>query len=178
MYTYPLFGGGLGSALLRVNNMPKGQNTEILANAQNIVRLNPNNNANGGAFQLGTANGVFGSTGLGQGAAGTYKFRIITFHSEPTSTNSGTYGLQQGFISSGGGFVTGGSANLDNNLSQMLFTESVDSGAQFPNINRVVTAVIPSGGDGGTGDSFRFHGLGDVSSLTPFNFKIEILSRP
>lgn len=172
MFTNPLFGGGLGSALLRVNNMPKGENTEILSNAQNIVRLNPLNGANGGGFQLANSSGNFGQNG-------TFKFRIITFHSQPTSTNSGTYGLQQGLNSGGSGaFVDGGSQNLDTNLSQMLFTESVDSGAQFPNINRLVTAIVPSGGVGGTGDSFRFHGLGDVSSLTPFDFKIEILSRP
>ena len=172
MFTNPLFGGGLGSALLRVNNMPKGENTEILTNAQNIVRLNPNNGANGGGFQLANSSGNFGQNG-------TFKFRIITFHSEPTSTNAGAYGLQQGFNSGGSGaFQDGGGGGLDTTLTQMLFTESVDSGAQLPNINRLVTAIVPSGGDGGSGDSFRFHGLGDVSVLTPFDFKIEMISRP
>ena len=61
----------------------------------------------------------------------------------------------------------------------MLSRETADSGAQFQNINKVFTVTISSNADGfGTGDSFRFQGLGDVSSLTPFNFKIEILSRP
>ena len=174
MYTYPLFGGGLGSALLRVSNLPSNQNLQILANAQNVVRLNPNNGTNGGGFQLANSNGNFGTAGE------TFKFRIITFHSTPTSTNSGEYGLQKGFVSSGasGAFVGAGSSSLDNTASQMLSRETADSGAQFPNINKVFTVVITSGGDFGTGDSFRFQGLGDVSSLTPFNFKIEILSRP
>ena len=175
MFTNPLFGGGLGSALLRVNNLPSGQNLQILANAQNVVRLNPNNGVNGGRFQLANSSGNFGTPG----GNGTYKFRIITFHSTPTSTNSGEYGLQQGFNSGGsGGFQTAGSNSLDNTASQMLSRETADSGAQFQNINKVFTVVIPAGGDFGTGDAFRFQGLGDVSSLTPFNFKIEILSRP
>ena len=175
MFTNPLFGGGLGSALLRVNNLPSGQNLQILANAQNVVRLNPNNGVNGGGFQLANSNGNFGTTGE------TFKFRIITFHSTPTSTNSGEYGLQKGTPAAGasGGFRLGGDVSGDNTASQMLSRETADSGAQFQNINKVFTVTIPSNADGfGTGDSFRFQGLGDVSGLTPFNFKIEILSRP
>ena len=175
MYTYPLFGGGLGSALLRVNNLPSNQNLQILANAQNVVRLNPNNGVNGGGFQLANSNGNFGTDNE------TFRFRIITFHSTPTSTNSGEYGLQKGIVSGGasGGFVTGGGASLDTTASGMLSRETADSGAQFQNINKVFTVTILSGDDGfGVGNSFRFQGLGDVSSLTPFNFKIEILSRP
>ena len=72
MYTYPLFGGGLGSALLRVSNLPSNQNLQILANAQNVVRLNPLNGANGGGFQLANSNGNFGTTGE------TFRFRIGT----------------------------------------------------------------------------------------------------
>ena len=175
MFTNPLFGGGLGSALLGVNNVPSNQNLQILANAQNVVRLNPNNGVNGGGFQLANSSGNFGTSGE------TFRFRIITFHSTPTSTNSGEYGLQKGIVSSGGsgGFVTGGGASLDNTASAMLSRETADSGAQFPNINKVFTVTPLSNDDGfGTGDSFRFQGLGDVSGLTPFNFKIEILSRP
>lgn len=173
MFTNPLFGGGLGSALLRVSNLPSNQNLQILANAQNVVRLDPNNGVNGGGFQLANSSGQFGQNG-------TYKFRIITFHSSPTSTNSGTYGLQQGIVSGGasGAFVDGGGSSLDGSTSQMLSQETADSGAQFPNINKLFTIIIPSGGAGGSGDAFRFQGVGDVSALTPFNFKIEIISRP
>lgn len=173
MFTNPLFGGGLGSALLRVSNMPSNQNLQILANAQGIVRLNPNNGVNGGGFQLANSSGAFAQNG-------TYKFRIITFHSEPTSSDSGEYGLQQGIVASGssGAFQDGGGSSLDGTTSQMLFRITADSGAQLVNANQLVTAILPSGGDGGSGDSFRFQGLGDVSGMTPFNFKIEMISRP
>jgi hypothetical protein len=173
MFTNPLFGGGIASATLRANNLPSNQNIQILANPTNAVRLNPNNGANGGGFQLANSSGLFAQNG-------TYKFRVITYHSLPTSTNSGEFGLQQGFVSSGasGAFQDGGGGSLDGTASQALFTITADSGAQFPNANQLVTAILPSGGVGGSGDSFRWYGLGDVSVLTPFDFKIEIISRP